>query len=86
MSLVVVGLLAHESLLLSLEVEQLSLYEFQRFDLLVDMLGIFVGQHSEEDSLEIEPFAPFSAVGFRQLACEDLPCLCLLSAIERLLR
>ena len=65
MSLVEVGLLSYESLLLGLEVEQLSLQEFQRFDLIVDMPGIFVWQHAEEDSLEIESFAPLGAVGFR---------------------
>ena len=80
MSLVKVGLLGHESLFLSLEVEQLSLQEFQRFDLIMDMPGILVRHHPEEDSLEIESFAPLGAVGFRQLACEDLPRLCLLRA------
>ena len=65
MSLVEVGLLSNESLLLGLEVEQLSLQEFQRFDLIVDMPGILVWQHPEEDSLEIESFAPLGTVGFR---------------------
>ena len=78
MSLIVVSLLSHEGLLLSLKVKQLGLQEFQRFDLLMDMLSVLVWKHSEENTFEIESFTPLCAIGLRQLACEDLPLLCLL--------